>query len=219
MKTKKLKLIQRVLAVLLTMTMALGIVPMTAFAAETSQAAQEAAAMRELESRVFEIGGEQLTIEDLEKADVVLMNTEDGETVSVAGENVREFLEIQPRATANATASVEISTERGQYRVRFYITSSARITKVRASNITCGYKSGGNIINVDIKTEKVTDKQSVDYGYYVLFNRSSGSMGTSLYVYTNYFDFPMNAAAFISWTNLEIYMADNNMVSLTGDNW
>ena len=61
---KKHKLLKRALAALLTLTMALGVVPMTAFAEETSPVAEEAAAMQALESQVFTVGEEQLTIEN-----------------------------------------------------------------------------------------------------------------------------------------------------------
>ena len=96
---KKKKLFKRALAAVLTMTMALGVVPMTAFAEETSQAAQEAAAMRELESRVFEIGEEKLTIEDLEQADIVLISTADGQDSAVSGSEIRSEIINRPTAT------------------------------------------------------------------------------------------------------------------------
>ena len=92
MKTKKSKLLKRALAALLTMTMALGVVPMTAFAEETSQTAQETAAMRALESRVFEIGDEQLTIEDLEQCAGVFIVDETDDMTIVSGNEIRSYM-------------------------------------------------------------------------------------------------------------------------------
>ncbi len=109
MKTKKLKLIKRALATVLTLTMALGIVPMTAFAEETSQAAQEAAAMRELESRVFTIADEEFTIEDLEQADFIMVTTENGENVTLSSDEIRDYLIVNPRVDIEIIGNISLS--------------------------------------------------------------------------------------------------------------
>ena len=139
MKTKKLKLIQRALAALLTITMVLGIVPMTAFAEETSQTAQEAAAMRALESRVFTVGEEQLTIEDLEKATAVIMEDANGELVTVAGNEIRNYMlsNSTARAVAQLQVSLENAGQQDRFRIRAYVTSSVGIKQIKADNIGC----------------------------------------------------------------------------------
>lgn len=133
MKTKKLKLIQRVLAVLLTMTMALGIVPMTAFAEETSQAAQEAAAMRALESRVFILGDEEKTIEDLEQSTFVLVVKEDGQIETVSGDEIRDYLIANPRVDIGADGTISI---------RRTTSTTAQLTLVASANSYIAKVSG-----------------------------------------------------------------------------
>lgn len=46
--------------------------------------------------KVFEIGGEQLTIEDLEQADIVLATTVDGEDIAIPGNAIRTALITNP---------------------------------------------------------------------------------------------------------------------------
>lgn len=79
---------KKTVASLLTLTMLLGVAPFTVFAAPDAETAAEQA----LEERVFEIGGEQLTIEDLEQADVVLITTVDGENSAVPGSEIRSVI-------------------------------------------------------------------------------------------------------------------------------
>ena len=100
---------KRTLAALLTLAMALGVVPMTAFAEETSQAAADASAMEALESRVFTIADEEYTIEDLEEFSSVLVSTPDVELMAVSGDEIREFLLANPRATTQGTITLSIA--------------------------------------------------------------------------------------------------------------
>ena len=152
MKTKKLKLIQRALAALLTITMVLGIVPMTAFAEETSQTAQEAAAMRALESRVFTVGEEQLTIEDLEQSTFVMVTTAEGRNLTVPGNEIRLYLLgndiIQVDGTI--TVSLEYITQYGQARIKIYANSSHKLKTIEANNVECRDSSGKLYIKCDI---------------------------------------------------------------------
>ena len=136
MKTKKLKLIQRALAALLTITMVLGIVPMTAFAEETSQTAQEAAAMRTLESRVFTVGEEQLTIEDLEQSTFVMVTTAEGRNLTVPGNEIREYMleNITPRISGTITVSPDYNSQTGKGRVKIYATGTG-IYRIQANNV------------------------------------------------------------------------------------
>ncbi len=133
---KKIKLLKRALAVVLTMTMALGVVPMTAFAAETSQAAQEAAAMQALESRVFTVGEEQLTIEDLEQSTFVMVTTAEGKNLTVPGNEIREYMleNIDPRIAGSITVSPDYNSQTGIGRVKIYATGSG-IYRIQANNV------------------------------------------------------------------------------------
>lgn len=123
----------------MTLAMALGVVPMTAFAEETSQAAKQAAAEQALESRVFEIGEEQLTLADLEQSDFIAVSDENGEIVTLAGDEVRDYLLLNPQASVQCaiTTSVEYVSEQNGARMRVYATASQNISSITATNIEC----------------------------------------------------------------------------------
>ena len=141
---KKHKLLKRALAALLTLTMALGIVPMTAFAQETSQAAQEAAAMRALESRVFILGGEEKTIEDLEQAAAVIVVTETGDLTAVSGSEIREYLIANPRRGVDGDVTFKITrtTSMSGYITAYAVSNSNKIKKVEGQLYCQSTESG-----------------------------------------------------------------------------
>lgn len=130
---RKKKLFKRALAAVLTLTMALGVVPMTAFAQETSQAAQEAAAMRALESRVFILGDEEKTIEDLEQSTFVLVVKEDGQIETVSGDEIRDYLIANPRVDIGADGTIFI---------RRTTSTTAQLTLVASANSYIAKVSG-----------------------------------------------------------------------------
>ena len=146
-KMKKHKLLKRALAALLTLTMALGIVPMTAFAQETSQAAQEAAAMRALESRVFSVGEEQLTLADLEQSTFVMVTTAEGQNITVLGERIRDYLldNPTPRVAGTILVSLDYNSQYGTGRVRIYA-KSTKITRIYAEHVQWRNSSNSNYI-------------------------------------------------------------------------
>lgn len=188
MKTKKSKLFKRALAAILTMTMALGVVPMTAFAEETSQAAQEAAAMRALESRVFTIADEQYTIADLEKATAVMVITEEGENITVPGNEIRSYLALNPVIKAiggTATISMQINSQNWNYRFYIYINSDEPIESVQIGQLWC-VNSG---------------KQ---YGYVSdVSNKGYGSRTLGIYP-GNWFAFPQGGTANVYWRDFHV---------------
>ena len=176
---KKSKLLKRALAALLTMTMALGIVPMTAFAEETSQAAQEAAAMQALESQVFTVGEEQLTIEDLEKATAVMVTTGDGENITVPGNEIREYLlqRNDPSIQGTIYVSLNYNSQTRKAKLRVYVISNLAIRTVTGNNLRCQISS---------------QLSEPKYGYVQDFSRSfSGSAKTvDIYLDESTFDCP-----------------------------
>lgn len=87
--------LKKSIASLLALTMLLGVAPFTVFA-EEGTAVEQIAAEQALEKKVFEIGGEQLTIEDLEQADIVLATTVDGEDIAIPGNAIRTALITNP---------------------------------------------------------------------------------------------------------------------------
>ncbi len=83
--------LKKSIASLLALTMLLGAAPFTVFAADDA-AAEQAAAEQALESRVFEIGGEEYTIEDLEQCAGVFMTDGTDNMTIVPGSEVRTYL-------------------------------------------------------------------------------------------------------------------------------
>lgn len=174
MKTKKLKLIQRALAALLTMTMTLGVVPMMAFAEETSQTAQEAAAMRALESRVFILGDEEKTIEDLEQADFVMVTTENGENVTLSGDEIRDYLIVNPQVNIDVSGTISI---------RRTSSSTAQLTLVAHANSYIGKVSGY------MYCRNSATKQSY-YGNNISYEASGSVNKTQVTITSSHFSIP-----------------------------
>lgn len=154
---RKHKLFKRALAAILTLTMALGILPVTVFAEETSQAAANTAAMQALESRVFTIVDEQYTIADLEKATAVMVTASDGELIAVPGNEIRAYLLANDLIQVDGTISVSLETltQYGQARIKIYATSTHKLIRVEASNIECRDTNGNQYIKCNIQKSNV----------------------------------------------------------------
>ena len=136
---KRKKVWKRTLAALLTLAMALGVVPMTAFAEETSQTAADAAAMQALESRVFTIADEEYTIEDLEETTTVIVTNDVGENISVSSNEIRAYLLANPRVTITATITTStVYTGNSNYAyIKISVTSSQLFNKITAEELRC----------------------------------------------------------------------------------
>ena len=138
---KRRKAWKRALAAVLTLAMALGVVPMTAFAEETSQAAEQAAAEQALESRVFTIADEEYTIEDLEETTTVIVTNDVGENISVSSNEIQAYLLANPRVTITATitTSIEYTGNSNYACIRISVSSNQSFNHITAENLECKF--------------------------------------------------------------------------------
>ena len=182
---RKHKLFKRALAAILTLTMALGILPVTVFAEETSQAAANTAAMQALESRVY-------TIADLEKATAVMVTASDGELIAVPGNEIRAYLLANDLIQVDGTISVSLETltQYGQARIKIYATSSYKLIRVEASNIECRDTNGNQYIKCNILKSNVFP-------------------ATSITAYSNAFSYPQGTLPIFYYDNIMVVCEGN----------
>ena len=130
--------LKKTVASLLTLTMLLGVAPFTVFAAPDAATAAEQA----LEERVFEIGGEQLTIEDLEECAGVFVTNEAGQVSIIAGSDIRTYLLANNNAFPGGTATFQlVQTTSMTAQIRMTITSdNLNISKI-TGRIYCSDRS------------------------------------------------------------------------------
>ena len=159
---KRKKVWKRALAAVLTLAMALGVVPMTAFAEETSQAAADAAAMQALESRVFIIGDEENTIEDLEEATLVMVTTREGENLLIPGDEIRASMLANDFIIVDGKiyVSLEYMTH-GYARIKIYATSSYELQKLEADNLICRDSIGNRYVQCDLMKTNTLSSTSI----------------------------------------------------------
>lgn len=176
--------LKKTVASLLTLTMLLGVAPFTVFAAPDAETAAEQA----LEERVFEIGGEKLTIEDLEQATIVLVTTKEGQNVTVPGTEIRTYIRENPVIEAiggTATISMQVNTQNWSYRYYIYINANEPIDNVQIDYMWC--TNSGN-----------------QYGYTSKFS-VDGHNSRSLGIYPGtWFTFPRGGTATVYWKGFRV---------------
>lgn len=183
---RKHKLFKRALAAILTLTMALGILPVTVFAEETSQAAANTAAMQALESRVFTIADEQYTIADLEKFMTVIVTTPENELQAVSGSEIREYLLINPRATTTAGITMAlVRTNQTTAYIQMTVVCSMPIAEIKGFAYCCDrnerhyYYQKGKADGTELITKSSLKLTKVIFSLdsFYLVNGSTGYVG------------------------------------------
>ncbi len=123
--------LKKSIASLLTLTLLLGAVPFTVFASEDITA-EQIAAEQALEEQVFEIGGEKLTIEDLEQSAGVIVTDEAGQAFIIPGVEIREYILNNTDADVDFDGTINFKITR-YTSMHGYITTS--VTSNRSSII------------------------------------------------------------------------------------
>ena len=165
MKTKKSKLLKRALAALLTMTMALGVVPMTAFAAEAPAETAPVKATYWLnepqeESTQVRVGATMLNVptEDLENGTVIaIFQDTQGEYLAVDLNDQAALAAIDPEILYfyNRTIQMYLTRTGGnQFSIRFYVTGASTFSRLTGSayvkeyttSLTSLFYESGNLV-------------------------------------------------------------------------
>ena len=165
MKTKKLKLIQRALAAVLTLTMALGVVPMTAFAAEAPAETAPVKATYWLnepqeESTQVRVGATMLNVptEDLENGTVIaILKDTQGEYLAVDLNDQAALAAIDPDILYFHNGLVEMYLTRtggNQFAIRFRVTNASTFSRLTGSayvkeyttSLTSLFYQSGNLV-------------------------------------------------------------------------